>query len=95
MSGWRCFLALIWTSGNEDRSVLVLGPPRQATGPTRQATGPPRSGAGVGVGMLRGAGDPLRIFLDLEIYQDSTIVKIFVTYYQISISCFLIDIGLI
>ena len=28
-----------------------------ATGPLRQATGPPRSGAGVGVGVLRGAGD--------------------------------------
>ena len=41
-----------------------------------QATGPPLSGAGVGVGMLRGAGDPFfSKFLDLEIYQDSTIVK--------------------
>ena len=30
-----------------------------ATGPPRQATGPPRSGARVGVGMLRGAGDSL------------------------------------
>ena len=41
------------------------------------ATGPPRSGAGVGVGVLRGAGDPFfSKFLDLEIYQDSTIVKI-------------------
>ena len=30
-----------------------------ATGPLRQAMGPPRSGAGVGVGMLRGAGDSL------------------------------------
>ena len=29
------------------------------TGPLRQATGPLRSGAGVGVGMLRGAGDSL------------------------------------
>ena len=28
-------------------------------GPLRQATGPPWSGAGVGVGMLRGAGDSL------------------------------------
>ena len=28
-------------------------------GPPRQVTGPPRSGAGVGVGMLRGAGIPL------------------------------------
>ena len=27
------------------------------TGPLTQATGPPRSGAGVAVGMLRGAGD--------------------------------------
>ena len=44
--------------------------------PPRQATGPPRSGAEVGVGMWRGAGDPLlELFLDLEIYQDSTIVK--------------------
>ena len=35
-----------------------------------------QSGAGVGVGMLRGAGDPFfSKFLDLEIYQDSTIVK--------------------
>ena len=31
----------------------------QATGPLRQAMGPPWSGAGVGVGMLRGAGDSL------------------------------------
>ena len=30
-----------------------------ATGPPTQATGPPRSGAGVGVGMLRGSGDSL------------------------------------
>ena len=31
---------------------------------------------GPGVGMLRGAGDPLLdFFLDLEIYQDSTIAK--------------------
>ena len=28
--------------------------PRQALGPPRQARGPPRSGAGVGVGILRG-----------------------------------------
>ena len=28
----------------------------KATRPPRQATGPPWSGAGVGVGMLRGAG---------------------------------------
>ena len=28
----------------------------KAMGPPRQATGPPRSGAGVGVGMLRGKG---------------------------------------
>ena len=28
----------------------------QVTGPPRQATGPPQSGAGVGVGMLRGKG---------------------------------------
>ena len=33
---------------------------RQATGPLRQATGPPRSDAGVGVGMLRGAGADTR-----------------------------------
>ena len=30
-----------------------------STGPPTQATGPPRSGAGVGIGMLRGAGDSL------------------------------------
>ena len=30
-----------------------------ATGPLRQAMGPHRSGAGLGVGMLRGAGDSL------------------------------------
>ena len=30
-----------------------------ATGPPGQATGQPRSGAGVGVGMVRGAGDSL------------------------------------
>ena len=45
-------------------------------GPLTQATGPVRSGAGVGVGMLRGAGEPFfSKFLDLEIDQDSTIVK--------------------
>ena len=32
---------------------------QKATGPPRQATGPPWSGAGLGVGMLRGAGDSL------------------------------------
>ena len=31
----------------------------QASGPLRQATGPPWSDAGVGIGMLRGAGDSL------------------------------------
>ena len=31
-----------------------------ATGTPRQATGPPRSGAGVGAGMLRGAGADTR-----------------------------------
>ena len=31
----------------------------KAMGPPRQATGPPWSGAGVGVGVLRGAGDSL------------------------------------
>ena len=31
----------------------------QATGPLTQAMGPPRSGAGVGVGVLRGAGGSL------------------------------------
>ena len=47
------------------------------TGPEtpRQATGPPRSGAGVGVGMLRGAGIPLLIFGISKIYQAPTIVK--------------------
>ena len=39
------------------RLLNTLGP--QERGPLTQATGPPRSGAGVGVGMLRGAGDPL------------------------------------
>ena len=34
-------------------------PGASAMGPPRQATVPPRSGAGVGVGMLRGAGDSL------------------------------------
>ena len=33
------------------------GTPGQAAGPPRQATGPSRSGAGVGVGMLRGYHD--------------------------------------
>ena len=48
----------------------------KATGPPTQATGPRRSGAGVGVGMLRGAGDPsLDFCLDLEIYRDPTTVK--------------------
>ena len=32
----------------------------ELTGPPRQATGPPRSRAGVGVGMLRVVGIPLR-----------------------------------
>ena len=31
----------------------------QATGPLNQATGPPQSDAGVGIGMLRGAGNSL------------------------------------
>ena len=40
----------------------------------------PRSGGGVGVGMLRGAGHPFfSKFLDLEIDQDSIILK-FVFY---------------
>ena len=47
-----------------------------ATGPPAQATGPHQSGAGVGVGMLRGTGDRLLDFFDLEICQDSTIVKL-------------------
>ena len=35
-----------------------------------------KQGAGLGVGMLSGAGDPfLDFFWDLEISQDSTIVK--------------------
>ena len=34
-----------------------------------------RSGAGGGLGRLRGAGDPLLVFLDLEIHQDSTIAN--------------------
>ena len=55
---------------------LDAGLPRQATGPPRQTTGPPRSGAGVGVGMFRGAGDSLSWK-----YRS----------YQISISCFVID----
>ena len=39
----------------------LISEPRKLklVGPTRQATGPPRSGAGVGLGMLRGAGDSL------------------------------------
>ena len=47
------------------------------TGSLRRATGPPWSGARVGVGMLRGAGDTLlEYFLDSEIYQDSTVVQL-------------------
>ena len=38
-----------------------------ATGPPTQATGPPRSGAGVGVGMLRGTGD---LFFDFVGFKD-------------------------
>ena len=38
---------------------MVHGSWFKSTGPFRQATGPPLSGAGVGVGMLRCAGDPL------------------------------------
>ena len=37
----------------------IAGRRYMATGPPRQATRPPRSGAGVGVGMLDGAGDSL------------------------------------
>ena len=37
----------------------LLKKENMATGPLRQATGPPWSGAEVGVGMLRGAGDSL------------------------------------
>ena len=40
-------------------NCLRLSKISEATGPPGQATGPPRSGAGVGIGMLRGAGDSL------------------------------------
>ena len=46
-------------SGVLSPTPLRVGTPRQATGPPRQAMGPRRSGAGEGVGMLRGAGDSL------------------------------------
>ena len=36
-----------------------------------KATGPPGSGAGVGVDMLRGVGDPLLDCFDFEEFQDS------------------------
>ena len=36
-----------------------ISEPERATGPLTQATGPLRSGAGVGIGMLRSAGDSL------------------------------------
>ena len=41
--------------------LLIAGhsAPMQATGPPMQAMGPPWSDAGVGIGMLRGAGDSL------------------------------------
>ena len=50
------------TRGNHEKhtdsqiknSFMVHGSRRMATGPPRQATGPSRSGAGVGVGVLRG-----------------------------------------
>ena len=42
--------------GERDRSTWAE---YRLVGPPRQATGPPRSSAGVGVGMLRGAGDSL------------------------------------
>ena len=48
------------------KHVLILfatqsgyGATQWAKGPLNQATGPPQSDAGVGIGMLRGAGDPL------------------------------------
>ena len=43
-----------WSVVNSGWSASV-----QATGPLNQATGPPQSDAGVGIGMLRGAGDSL------------------------------------
>ena len=36
---------------------ILARSPTQATGPPTQAMGPPQSGAGVEVGMLRGAGN--------------------------------------
>ena len=62
-------MGLITGHAVNQQNISGYGPPTQATGPTW-------SGAGVGVGMLMGAGDPLLdFFLDLEIYQDSTIVR--------------------
>ena len=68
--------SLTWNQYFKQNTKWRSFQPKLATGPPRQATGPPRSGAGVGVGILGGAGDPwLDFLLDLEIYQDSTIVK--------------------
>ena len=70
----------------------IISKSRQNRGPPCQATGPPRSRAGVGVGMLRGAGDSLsrfrRIYLRFmdfgisRIYQDSTIEVSFFAFFE-------------
>ena len=49
------------------RTRLAGSDTRLATGPLRQATGPPWSGAGVGVGILRGVGDSKKFF-KLHVY---------------------------
>ena len=53
------FLTLSLTMDPQNPLDPKHGPPRQPIGPPRQPMGPPRSGAGVGVGMLRGAGGSL------------------------------------
>ena len=82
-----------------DYRLLLLS--KSSPGPLRQATGPPRAGAGVGVGMLRGAGDSPH--LKIETFKVSWFLGFLVSWffvsgfldskiYQISISCFLEDI---
>ena len=52
-------VAELWDYRILRNSICDLHASHLATGPLRQATSPPRSGAWVGVGRLRGAGDSL------------------------------------
>ena len=61
LSSWCAASVMLHESPNPDNASQLRDSERvgNATGPRRQATGPPWSGARVGVGMLRGAGDSL------------------------------------